>query len=670
MTIVKQTHRYWPVSPLLLLLLPLSVAAPEAAGADQKGLPKQDVVDVPAVGSGLCVANAFQSNMVLQRDKPLRVWGWADPGEEVTVLFAGQEVRAKAGADRAWEATLLPTPASDRPQALSVKGKRATVALDNVLVGDVWVLGGQSNMEFPIANVDDGELEIASANFPEIRLLTVPQGKGFASVRSFERLHEWSDWSKRHFRKGDWDVCSPETVRDFSAIGYVFGRRLHMASGVPIGLIDASIGGTTVETWTPEDVLAKVDGAETRALLKDWADRIAAFDPQKDLKARVAAHEKRVADLRAKGQPVPADSAPPTDLRPGPAADRNRPGHCYAGVIRPLRGLAVAGAVFHQGFNNALNGSAGARMYYQVFGEMIGAWRDTFGGDLQMPFCVISLPTAGDPQTPDNFLAPMFDAGPYVREAQHRTFLDLRRGGDKGVGFVSSSDLRKSWYHPQIKIPLGERAAKWALVARYGLLKGRDAEAWWLPPVIEKAEAVGNAMRLAMSTEVKTADDSAGRMLGFAVAGKDRRFYPAEAGYFTDGSKDARNRPEFDRRVLVLRSRFVPEPVHYRYAWARNPMGNVVNERGVALPAQRSDDWVLEETPLKIAAPAGMADEAARRFDGNRLRKELERDDLERRVREAEATVADLKPLLDKLDADRRKQAADAENAGKPPRRN
>ena len=472
----------------VILLAALRVSSAHAA--EQKVLPKEDVVDVPAIGKGLCIANVFQSNMVLQRDKPLNVWGWAEPGEEVVVAFASQQARTTAAADRSWEVTLQPIPANASPRVLTVKGKSATLTLENVLVGDVWVLGGQSNMEFPISNVDDGDLEIVSANFPQIRLLTLPVGKGFQSVHSFERLHEWSDWSSRHFRKGDWDLCSPETVREFSAIGYIFGRRVHMASRVPIGLIDTSIGGTTVETWTPEDVLAKIDGAETQAMLKDWADRIAAFDPKADLEARVKAYEKRIKGLQAKGQAIPADSKPPNDLRPGPVADRNRPGYCYAGVIKPIRGLAVAGALFHQGYNNAFNGSAGARMYYQVFGRMIAAWRETLS-DPKMPFCIISLCTDGQPQTRENFLAPMFDAGIYIREAQYRAFLDLRNAGDTSIGF--------------------------------------------------------------------------------AIAGQDRRFYPADADWLATGAKDNRNREEKVRNILVLKSRFVPEPTHYRYAWARNP---------------------------------------------------------------------------------------------------
>ncbi len=521
------------------------------------------------------------------------------------------------------------------------------MTLDNILVGDVWILGGQSNMEFPISNVDDGELEIVSANLPQIRLLTVPQGKGFASVRSFERLHEWSDWFGQHFRKGDWETCSPQTVREFSAIGYIFGRRVHLASAVPIGLIDCSIGGTTLETWTPEEVLQKIEGTETQAMLKDWADRIAAFDPQADLKARVDAYEIRMKNLQATGQSIPADSQPPGDLRPGPASDRNRPGCCYASVMGPLRDLAVAGVVWHQGYNNAFHGSAGARMYYQVFAKMIAAWRETFA-DPKLPFCIISLCTDSQPQTRDNFLAPMYDAGIYVREAHYQTFLDLRRAGDQHIGFVSSFDLRRAWYHPQIKIPAGERAAKWALATRYGLFRGPDAEAWWLPPTIDKVEIVGGTMRLTLSTDVKTRDDSDGRMLGFAIAGQDRRFYPAEVDWFSGGARNNRNQPQYQRDILVLSNRFVPEPLHCRYAWARNPMGNIVNGRGVPLAAQRSDDWLLEETPVKVPIPENMTPEAARNYVGNQLRKILERDDLERRLKEAEAAVAELKPALEK----------------------
>lgn len=610
-------------------------------------MPREDVVRVPAIGKDLCVSNLFQTNMVLQRDKPVAVWGWAAPGETVTVSFAGQAAVTTAAPDRSWTVRLTAMPACTTPRTMTVEGRNATVTIENILVGDVWVLGGQSNMEFEIAKVDDGDLEIVSANFPQIRLLTMPWGKGFDSVRSFERLYEWSSWSGRHFRKGDWEVCSPETVREFTAIGYIFGRRLQMATQIPIGLIDTSIGGTTVETWTPEDVLDQIKGRETQAKLQEWKDKIAAYDAQADLQERIEDYEQMKKRLLSQGESLPAGSQPPSDLRPGPAADRNRPGYCYASVIKPLEGLSVAGAVFHQGYNNCFEGSAGARMYYQIFAKMIAAWRSAFKDD-RMPFCIISLCTDGAPQTLEYFCEPMYDVGALIREAQYQTFLDFRKAGDTAVGFASSFDLRKNWYHPQIKIPAGERAAKWALTAHYDLLRGRDADHYWLPPSITEVVRENGRIRLTLSTSIKTKDDSDGKMMGFAIAGTDRRFYPADIQYYTDGSVDNHNRPIYQRNVLVLSSPFIPEPVHFRHAWARNPISNLVNERGVPVATQRSDDWLLEETPVKVDT----SHNASPRYVANELRKMLRQADIERRIQVAEMTLAELKPDSDKATAD------------------
>jgi len=600
-------------------------------------MPRENVVEVPAIGEGFSLSNTFQSNMVLQRDKPVRIWGWAAPGEKVTIFFRGESLLTVADQKGAWAATLMAKPASRNPQNLVAKGKDKTITLENILVGDVWVLGGQSNMEFELAKVDDGAMEIASANYPEIRLLTVPQGKGFEAVKSFEGLYEYSSWSSRHFRKGYWEVCTPETVKEFSAIGYVFGRRVHMASQVPIGLIDASRGGTTVETWTPEDIMKQIKGEETQAKLAEWNEKIAAYDAKTDLEGRIKNYERKKEKAEKDGKPLPAGSKPPSDLRPGPKADHNRPGYCYAGMISPMKGLSVKGAVFHQGYNNCFAGSTGARMYYQVFGKMITSWRAAFN-DPELPFCVISLCSAGEPQTEENFLKPMNDAGPGIREAQYQTFLDFQKAGDKTIGFASSYDFRKSWYHPQIKVPVGERAAKWAMATQYGVLN----DEFWLPPTIREVKKEDGKMTLMMSTEIRTKDDSDGKMLGFAIAGEDRKFYPAVIEYGTDGV-DNRNRPRVKRNVLVLSNPHVVEPVHYRYAWARNPMSNLTSARQIPLATQRSDDWFQEETPVAFPIPEGVAASSYRRQLNGKVRKELELGDTERQLQEAEATLARLK---------------------------
>lgn len=302
---------------LTLILIPLLLSLPSTHAQD---MPRKDVVEVPALGEGLWVSNTFQSNMVIQRDKPVHVWGWADPGEAVTVSFAGKTGTATAAADRAWKVTLDAMPANSEPQTMTIKGKTKTVTLENILIGDVWILSGQSNMEFELAKVENGQLEIVSAHYPQLRILTVPQGEGPDAVKGFARLHEWSDWSNRHFRKGDWDACTPEIAKDLSAIGYVFARRLHMASGVPIGVIDLSRGGTSVESWTPLQTLREIDDASVKAVLADWDAKVAAFDPKKDLEQRIASHGPWLKTMEQRGHKCPMIARPrPPSRCPAPS---------------------------------------------------------------------------------------------------------------------------------------------------------------------------------------------------------------------------------------------------------------------------------------------------------------------------------------------------------------
>ncbi len=596
-------------------------------------MPKEDVIEVPAIGDGLCVHNLFQSNMILQRDKPIEIWGWAKPGEVVRVLFAGKNKEAKAGKDREWKVTLPAMTANADPQTLNIKGKDQNLTLENVLIGDVWVLGGQSNMEEPLNNVENGKLEIVSANYPGIRILTVPAQNGPDTKKGFARLHEWSSWSNRHFRKGDWDVCSPEIARELSAIGYVFARRLHMAAQVPIGVIDASRGGTTVETWTPTPVLKKIETKEVKGLLAEWEKKVAEFDPQKDLQKRVENHHNWVKNMKKQGREIPKGRTVPNDLRPGPAMDQNRPGNCYASMIAPIAGLAVKGAIFHQGFNNAGGGSAGADMYYQIFAKMITAWRDAFK-DPQMPFGIISLCTAGEPQTRDDYLEKMVNGGIYIREAQYKTFLDFLKAGDGNVGFASSFDKRRSWYHPQLKIPVGERISRWALATQYGFEK----DVKWKPPMYTEMNLKGGKIILKMDTWVRAVTN--GPIEGFAIAGKDRRFQPAEAEWLVTG-KDQHNRPKHDRRVIVLSSPHVPDPIHFRYAWGRNPMGNLQSADHNDLPfaTQRSDDWRMENVPVKLTGFDDLAPKDFARRANHESQKALRLDDLGRRLKEAQALI-------------------------------
>jgi sialate O-acetylesterase len=579
----------------------------------------QTRIDVPAIGDGLWVHNLFQSNMVIQRDKPIRVWGWADPGEKVTVTFAGQSQSATAAADRSWKVELPALPASAEPRTMTIQGKTKKVALENILVGDIWLLGGQSNMEFELPKADNGDLEAVSANFPNIRLFSVPQLNGPDRKPSFPMQYRWSDWSHQHFREGYWDVCTPATVREFSAIGYVFARRLHMATQIPIGVIDASRGGTCIETWLPLELLQTIDTPEVKQMLAEWDKKIADFDPQKDLADRIKRFHERAAKQNA------GDRQPPATLLPGPAMDMNRPGNCYASMIAPLTGFPIKGALWHHGFNNALQPN-GHVLYYQVFARMIGAWRAAFT-DPQLPFGIISLCTAGDPQDRDNYLEKMADEGIYIRAVQYQTFLDLWNAGDKNIGYADSFDQRRSWFHPQIKIPVGERIARWALATQY------DKRIRWLPPLLKSVETGNGKILLKLDGPAGPYND--GPIHGFAIAGPDGKFQPAQAEHFNKGNN------QFDYSVIVLSSPLVPAPVYYRHAWGRNPLANLKSTDHTDLPfaTQRNDTWTLADLYEIYSGKKPATPGILNRSEKNELVRLLRAEDLRRRRAEASALL-------------------------------
>ncbi|MFT5127505.1 MAG: sialate O-acetylesterase [Rhodothermales bacterium] len=236
--------------------------------------------------------------MVIQRSKPVDVWGWSKPGDKVTVTFAANTAAGTADAGGKWTATLPAMEANSTPASMTIKGQGDAITLDNILIGDVWVLGGQSNMQFRLSAVDDGDLEVASANFPEIRLLTIPKIFGPELKNDFPRAEEFSRISGSDSSDGDWQVCSPETVPNMSAIGYVFARRLHMVTGVPIGVINTSRGGTLVEAWTPEARLRKMQAPEATEMIARYDEKIAAYDPKADLDRQIQKYDGKIAGIK------------------------------------------------------------------------------------------------------------------------------------------------------------------------------------------------------------------------------------------------------------------------------------------------------------------------------------------------------------------------------------
>jgi len=559
----------------------------------------------------------FDNNMVLQRDKPVRVWGLAAPMEKVKIEFGGQVKSAVSSQQGEWSVYLDPMPASSQSRDMIVSGTSSSVQFTNVLVGDVWVLGGQSNMEFDLARIFHGDVEILSANFPNIRLMTIPCSANLKPKKDFERINEYDGWYERYDKKGYWFICSPETVPTFSGLGYIFGRRLYMASQVPIGLIDVSVGGTTVEAWLTPETLAAMP--ENSSLLKQWNDKVAAYNPDEDLKAKIKNWEKNSAARIKEGrQPEPK----PVEPSPGPALDRNFPGSSYTGMVAVIAGLTVKGIVFHHGYNNALEDSR-PKLYALNFKALIADWRKTFY-DGELPFGIIEFSAGGEPQTLDNYELRMIDPAPSIREAQFKAFRDL-----SNTGYVCSYDQQVNWYHPQKKVEAGERMARWALATQYGLNLA------WEPAILKNIERLKDRIIITFSKEVKTSDDRP--IEGFCIAGSDRHFFPAKAAFAK--IQDENGKLVDDKKRIEVSNNLTVDPLEVRYAWARNPLGNLVNSECpiIPVPLFRSDRWDYPEAPY-------LPDEyAAHRASLKSVRKQAQESARLRILTEAEWTLREEK---------------------------
>jgi len=577
------------------------------------------VLSLGTANAEVRVHHMFDNNMVLQRGKPVKIWGWADKGETVSVEFHDQKAETKADDQGAWSMELGPLQASSDGRRLIVKGAANTIQYENIVVGDVWLCGGQSNMEDVLESIYHGDVEVASAHHSMIRLMTIPVKATPKRQDDFERINEFNSWTGRHEQKGSWFVCSPDTVKRFSAIGYVFGRRIHLVSRVPIGLIDNAVGGTTVEGWTSRESLQAIP--EARPLLQQWDEKIAAWDAKKDLADRIKRWEQDTERRKAKGQqPRPK----PDDLRPGPAFDRNNPGASYNAMLASFRGFALKGIIFNQGYNNAL-GNTRPNLYAKTFQAMIGDWRSALGDDA-LSFGIVELTAGAPPQTLDNFELKMVDAAPYIREAQFKAYRDL-----ENMGWACAYDQQVPWYHPHKKLQLGERLARWALTTQYDFRFGHE------PAICTDWEVVGDRIVLTFDRLIKVQDDRP--IQGMAIAGEDRQFYPARAAFAVKG-KDQHGRDQLDHKKVEVFSPFVTKPKAVRYAWARCPLGNLANsahhERFIPVPSFRTDHWGWED------APFGPEERSITGRRWNEARQQAEAHLKKRKLQEAEARLKEL----------------------------
>jgi sialate O-acetylesterase len=573
------------------------------------------LLSLPVMGQ-VRVHGTFGDNMVLQREKPLKVWGWAKRGAAVTVAFGGQTQKATTDAKGNWSATLQPMKANSTAQVLTVKGAANTVTIKNVLVGDVWIASGQSNMEHELKSIYHADVEIPSAQHPQIRLMTIPATLSRTPQNDITPAHEYNGWTNQIKDKGYWVLCSPKTVKHFTGIGYLFARRLYLVSRVPIGIVDMSVGGTTVEAWTSAQTLKTIPGLKAAfAQRQVHLDRqLKGFTPQKDLENRVRHWTRESAVRKQRGlSPI----AKPTGLNKEPALDQSIPSLRFNAMTAPLSGMVIKGVIWNQGWNNA-GQDCSPTVYRKAFLGMIGDWRKVFKSP-ELPFGIIAFTSGGSPQTVDNLEQSMLHGAAWIREAQFAAYKEL-----KNVGYTAAYDQQMNFYHTFNKKLLAERIARWALATQYGLNIGHK------PAALISHEIKGNVVELNFDREVVQLYENKRPIVGVLIAGEDRHFYPANVSYFVKG-KDKHKRDILDFKRLVISNELVPKPVAVRYAWAQNPLGNLGNrahhERMIPVPAFRTDKWTI---------PFGPESKAADRNAFNKLRQDAQLQTKKRKKLEAE----------------------------------
>ncbi len=463
----------------------------------------------------------ISDHMVLQQNQPARVWGTADPGETITVALPGQQYHVKAGASGKWHADLMPLKAG-KPFDMTISGTNRIVVKD-VLAGEVWVGSGQSNMTFGMGTVANSEREIAEASYPLIRLFTVAR--------------EVAD-SPRDDVKGSWQLCTPESVKTFSAVAYFFGREIQKTQRVPVGLIHSSWGGTPAQSWT--EISAMKNDPALANILTDWRQTLA------DYPAKMQAYERKlpqwsdaVAEAKKNGAPPPARLNPPA----GPG-NQNTPAGLYNAMIAPLTPYAIRGAIWYQGEGNAR--PAQAEQYRRLFESMIEGWREAWGeGDF--PFYFVQLA---------NFHAN--PSWPVLRESQTKT-LELRN-----TGMAVAIDVgNPSNIHPTNKQDVGHRLALVARANTYG------EKIVYSGPMFRQMTTEGSDARLWFDSVGAGLEARGGKLTGFEIAGPDKKFVPAEA--------------RIEKDTVVVSAPGVSEPAAARYAWADDPQVSLYNRDG--LPA-------------------------------------------------------------------------------------
>lgn len=493
----------------------------------------------------LRLGSLFSDHMVLQRDKPVAVWGWADAGDEVIVEFAGQKKNTTAAPDGKWSLRLDPLTVSTEPRELVVTSNQESAIRNlkctDVLVGEVWLGSGQSNMEMSVKAANHFDAEQAAANLPLIRYYTDTNGTSAKPQAE---------------GKGIWQVCSQPTVGRFSATLYFFGREIQREVGVPVGLINTSVGATQIEYWIPAE--AQCSDPDTKANYDTLLRGYTTFDEAKF----AASYEKQLAAWNLAAEKAKADNKPPPARPTDVLAIRKRkgpPAGLFNGKVFNLAPFTLRGILWYQGeSNSALPPPNQKHLYHQQLSKLVTSWRKLWADEL--PFAWVQLP---------NYTAPG-EGWPRIREAMLKTLELPKTGMAITIDLGDAKDI-----HPKNKQDVGKRLSYWALGTVYG--KTVPAISGPLPA---GSTINGDAITISFHhTNGGLKSITGGPLTGFQIAGADQQWKPAEAKIVGE--------------TVVVSSPEVTQPVAVRYAWKDWPDYSLANGAGLPASPFRTDDWLV-----------------------------------------------------------------------------
>ncbi len=525
------------MSPRTLILSCLLALSPALARAELK---------LPTV---------IGDHMVLQQKQSNPIWGWDTPGTKVSVTFSGKTYDAVAGKDGRWEVKLDPQHANSTPQKMSVKGSTAK-EIQDILIGEVWMCSGQSNMGFTVAGDWKGDLEALASKHPNLRLFALP-------MVGTQELKTDID--------AKWESSNADTAKPFTAVGFFFGRYLHEVLGVPVGLIDNAWGGSSAEAWVRRTTLES--DPRFKDLMTRWQDteKNYNFDKVKaDFEAQMAEWKEKAAAAKAAGKQPPNQPRAPQNQMTG----QHRPGNIFAGMMHPTLGYGIKGVIWYQGESNA----GRAWEYRELFPFMISQWRKEWKqGDFPFYWVQLADFMAEKPEPGDSAWAEL-------REAQTLTQKLPNTGQAVIIDLGEANDI-----HPKNKYDVAARLVRWALAKDYGI------KIAYRSPELKSYEVVGGKIVLTLDcfgSGLRTLDVA--ELKGFAISGEDKKWVPAQAKIVGNDK-------------IEVWSAQVPAPKAARYAWADNPVVNVLSRDGLPVTPFRTDDYEMVTKPKPVPAPAAAA---------------------------------------------------------------